>query len=62
MKKAIPPHCFNRSLIRSFSYLVYDLVVCFLLYYVATNYIPLLPKPLSYLAWTAYVYVQGCFM
>ena len=62
IKKAIPPHCFERSLIRSFSYLVYDLAVCFLLYYAATNYINLLPKPLSYLAWTAYIYVQGCFM
>ncbi|WOG93930.1 hypothetical protein DCAR_0313218 [Daucus carota subsp. sativus] len=62
IKKAIPPHCFNRSLIRSSSYLVFDIAVCFFLYYIATNYISLLPAPLSYVAWTAYVYVQGCFM
>ncbi|KAL8103672.1 hypothetical protein AgCh_028029 [Apium graveolens] len=62
IKKAIPPHCFNSSLIRSSSYLFFDLIVCFLLYYIAKTYIPLLPLPLSYLAWAAYVFVQGCFM
>ena len=25
LKKAIPPHCFQRSLLTSFSYVVYDL-------------------------------------
>ncbi|KAH9617822.1 hypothetical protein KSS87_020893 [Heliosperma pusillum] len=62
LKKAIPPHCFKRSVLRSFSYVVYDLTIAFILYYVATNYISLLPKPLSYLAWPVYGFVQGCVL
>ncbi|KAK1386693.1 Omega-6 fatty acid desaturase, endoplasmic reticulum [Heracleum sosnowskyi] len=62
LKKAIPPHCFKRSVLRSFSYVVYDLVIASILYYVATNYIQLLPHPLSYIAWPIYGYVQGCFL
>lgn len=60
IKKAIPPHCFNRSVLRSFSYVVYDLVISSLLYYVATTYIHLLPSPLSSLAWVLYWICQGC--
>ncbi|CAN0927658.1 Delta(12)-fatty-acid desaturase FAD2 [Linum grandiflorum] len=59
VKKAIPPHCFQRSLLRSFSYLAYDLTVITLLYHIATSYFHLLPKPLSYLAWAAYWAAQG---
>lgn len=62
LKKSIPPHCFKRSVLHSFSYVVYDLTIAFLLYYVATNYINLLPKPLSYLAWPIYGFVQGCVL
>ncbi|KAL8133491.1 hypothetical protein AgCh_008813 [Apium graveolens] len=39
IKKAIPSHCFERSLFRSLSYLMYSLAVCFL-HYAATKYIP----------------------
>ncbi|CAI9291812.1 unnamed protein product [Lactuca saligna] len=60
IKKAIPPQCFERSLIRSFSYLVHDLTVVWILYYLATTYIPQLPHPLPYLAWPVYWFVQGC--
>ncbi|KAH7842221.1 hypothetical protein Vadar_002798 [Vaccinium darrowii] len=60
IKKAIPPHCFNRSVLRSFSYLISDLVISTLLYYVATTYIHLLPSMLSSLAWVLYWICQGC--
>nr|AGC65506.1 FAD2-9 protein [Carthamus tinctorius] len=60
IKKAIPPHCFQRSLIRSFSYLVYDLTAVSIFYYLATTYIPQLPYPLAYVAWPVYWFVQGC--
>lgn len=60
IKKAIPPHCFQRSVLHSFSYVVYDLTIVFILYYLATNYIQLLPHPLPYLAWPLYWIVQGC--
>ncbi|XP_055819954.1 delta(12)-fatty-acid desaturase FAD2-like [Solanum dulcamara] len=60
IKKAIPPHCFQRSLIRSFSYLIQDLILVSLFYYIATTYFQLLPSPLSYLAWPTYWIAQGC--
>ncbi|XP_021721668.1 delta(12)-fatty-acid desaturase FAD2-like [Chenopodium quinoa] len=62
IKKAIPPHCFQRSVLRSFAYVVYDFTIAFILYYVATNYINLLPKPFNYLAWPVYGFVQGCVL
>ncbi|KAI3801389.1 hypothetical protein L1987_29494 [Smallanthus sonchifolius] len=60
LKKAIPPHCFQRSTIRSFSYLAADLTAALVLYYVATTYIPHLPHPLPYLAWPLYWLLEGC--
>ncbi|KAJ4822577.1 hypothetical protein Tsubulata_021491 [Turnera subulata] len=62
LKKAIPAHCFHRSLLRSFSYLAYDLSVCYALFYVAKTYIPILPSPLNYVAWPIYWFIQGAFM
>lgn len=62
IKKTIPPHCFQRSLIRSFSYIIYDLTLISIFYYLATSYIPLLPETLRYLAWPIYWAVQGCVM
>ncbi|KAL7609061.1 hypothetical protein Lser_V15G14284 [Lactuca serriola] len=60
IKKAIPPHCFQISLIRSFSYLVFDLIISSILYYLATTYIPQLPHPLPYIVWPVYWFLQGC--
>lgn len=62
IKKAIPPHCFQRSLIRSFSSVVYDLSLAFLFYYIATSYFQILPYPLSYFAWPIYWAFQGCIL
>ncbi|KAL3351896.1 hypothetical protein AABB24_020136 [Solanum stoloniferum] len=60
IKKAIPPHCFERSLIRSCYYLVHDLILIYIFYYIAATYLHVLPSPYSYLAWFAYWIVQGC--
>lgn len=60
LKKAIPPRCFQRSVIHSFSYVVYDLIVISTLLYLALYQIPNLPSPLSYLAWPLYWVCQGC--
>ncbi|KAK4355029.1 hypothetical protein RND71_027223 [Anisodus tanguticus] len=60
IKKAIPPHCFHRSLIRSSSYLVQDLILVFIFYYIAATYFHVLSSPYCYLAWPAYWIVQGC--
>ncbi len=59
LKKAIPPHCFKRSALRSFYYVVHDLVIVSIFYYLANTYIPLLPSPLTYLAWPLYWFCQG---
>ncbi|KAJ6428004.1 hypothetical protein OIU84_023419 [Salix udensis] len=63
IKKAIPPHCFERSLLRSFSYVVYDLCISFLLFYIAATYFhrpP--PSPLACVAWPIYWILQGCIL
>ncbi|XP_047327481.1 delta(12) fatty acid desaturase FAD2-like [Impatiens glandulifera] len=62
IKRSIPPHCFQRSLITSFSYVVYDLLVASFLYYAATSYIHLLPALSAGFAWLIYAYVQGCVL
>ncbi|KAM7270249.1 hypothetical protein ACFE04_029463 [Oxalis oulophora] len=62
VKKAVPPHCFQRSVIHSFSYLIWDLIIASIFYYVATNYFHQLPASLSYLAWPIYWACQGCVM
>ncbi|MBA0580800.1 hypothetical protein Gorai_023002, partial [Gossypium raimondii] len=62
IKKAIPPHCFQRSVLRSFSYLLYDFILASLFYHVATNYFPNLPQLLSNVAWPLYWAMQGCIL
>ncbi|XP_077215575.1 fatty acid desaturase 2 [Tasmannia lanceolata] len=62
LKKSIPPHCFQRSILRSFSYVVSDLTITSILYYLATTYFFLLPRPLSFLAWPLYWAIQGCVL
>nr|AIN36675.1 delta 12 desaturase [Cannabis sativa] len=62
IKKAIPPHCFKRSLIRSFACVFHDLFFASLFYYVATSYFHLIPKPISYIAWPIYWIFQGCIL
>nr|Q84UB9.1 RecName: Full=Delta(12)-oleate desaturase; Short=PgFAD2 [Trichosanthes kirilowii]AAO37752.1 delta-12 oleate desaturase [Trichosanthes kirilowii] len=60
IKKVVPPHCFHRSLLRSFSYLLSDLAFVSLFFYLAIAYFPLLPHPFPYIAWPLYWIFQGC--
>lgn len=62
IKKSIPPHCFERSLLRSFSYVVYDLCISFLLLYIAATYFHRPPSPLACVAWPMYWILQGCIL
>ncbi|XP_020210268.1 omega-6 fatty acid desaturase, endoplasmic reticulum isozyme 2 [Cajanus cajan] len=62
VKKAIPPHCFQRSVIRSFSYVFYDLTIASCLAYVAINYFSTLPHNLFLLSWPLYWAMQGCVL
>lgn len=61
LRRAIPPHCFDRSLQRSLSYLAADLVAVAALYF-ASTFIdqPAIPRWLAYgLLWPAYWFFQG---
>ncbi|CAN1133648.1 Delta(12)-fatty-acid desaturase FAD2 [Linum perenne] len=60
IKKAIPQHCFQRSLPRSLSYLASDLIITAVFYHIAATYIHVLPNPLPYVAWPIYWAMQGC--
>nr|Q6RS96.1 RecName: Full=Delta(9) fatty acid conjugase-like enzyme; AltName: Full=Fatty acid desaturase 2-2; Short=DsFAD2-2 [Dimorphotheca sinuata]AAS72901.1 delta9 fatty acid conjugase-like enzyme [Dimorphotheca sinuata] len=62
LKKAVPPHCFTRSLSLSFYYLFYDLIKVCILFYVASKYIPMLPYSLSCIVWPLYWFFQGAFL
>src|ERR1044072_8276719 len=62
IKKAIPPHCFERSLLSSFSYVLHDLSLAFLFFYIATTFFHLLPHPLPFIAWPIYWILQGCVL
>ncbi|XP_034915819.1 delta(12)-acyl-lipid-desaturase [Populus alba] len=62
IKKAIPPHCFQRSLLCSLSYVVYDLSFSFLFCYIAITYFHLLPSPLASITWPIYWVLQGCIL
>ncbi|XP_042481415.1 delta(12)-fatty-acid desaturase FAD2-like [Macadamia integrifolia] len=62
IKRAIPPHCFRRSVLRSFSYVVYDLTIVSILYYIATTFFHRLPTHLSLVAWPIYWAIQGCVL
>ncbi|CAL5038334.1 unnamed protein product [Urochloa decumbens] len=60
IKRAIPPHCFQRSVVTSSSYLLCDLASATALLYLAVAVIPTLPAPLRLAAWPAYWAAQGC--
>ncbi|KAF7085571.1 hypothetical protein CFC21_088987 [Triticum aestivum] len=62
IRKAIPPHCFQRSVIKSFSYVVYDLAIIASLLYAALVWIPALPTMQQLGAWPLYWAAQGCVM
>ncbi|KAG0480240.1 hypothetical protein HPP92_010836 [Vanilla planifolia] len=62
IKKAVPPHCFNRSALRSFSYVVHDLVIAGGLLFLALSVIPKIPYPYHLVAWPLYWVAQGCVL
>lgn len=62
LKKAIPPHCFNRPLLRSFFYLGYDLLIAAFLLYSTTTHLFTLPGMLGWALWVGYWAAQGCVL
>jgi hypothetical protein len=62
MRDAIPAKCFERSMLRSFSYVARDLVAVSCLFYSAVKLAQAdLPWTLAVPAWTLYSFVQGLF-
>nr|AEU04701.1 fatty acid delta-12-desaturase [Lobosphaera incisa] len=61
LRKAIPVHCFERSIPRSFAYLAADLAAIAVMYYLSTFIDhPAVPRVLAWgLLWPAYWYFQG---
>ncbi|KAJ5760696.1 Oleate hydroxylase FAH12 [Penicillium odoratum] len=60
LRSKVPAHCFERSAIKSFSYLVRDIIYASILVWLALK-IDLLPTPLMRAsAWILYTFVQGC--
>ena len=61
LRKAIPPHCFERLTLRSFSYLATDLLGVALLYYASAWFAhPAVPAVVRWgLLWPAYWVLQG---
>jgi omega-6 fatty acid desaturase / acyl-lipid omega-6 desaturase (Delta-12 desaturase) len=60
IRKAVPPHCFQRSLVKSSLYLVRDLLIVLSLLYMALVGIPALPSPIQHIAAWLYWVAQGC--
>lgn len=62
LKNAIPPHCFQRSALRSFAYLIHDVLISGVLFYIAVTLFPALPSPFHLIAWPFYWASQGCVL
>eukprot|EP00249_Psilotum_nudum_P036208 c6570_g1_i1 orf=562-1674(-) len=58
LKNAVPPHCFNRSLVRSVAYLVADLLISTSLFYASGSIS--IPGVLGLSVWAIYWIAQGC--
>ncbi len=59
VRRAIPAHCFEKSLTRSLSYLALDVAVCAALWYAALWIdTPLVPRPLAWILWPLYWFWQ----
>ena len=70
IRRAIPSSCFERNLITSFGYVVYDLSIIASLFYLATHIPSIFPSstfgalalPLQHALWLCYWVCQGCVM
>nr|XP_018916235.1 PREDICTED: delta(12)-oleate desaturase-like [Bemisia tabaci] len=62
LKRAIPPHCFERSLARSFSFLLADVSAFFFFSFATATLVSILPWQAAYLAWPLHWFVAGTIM
>ncbi|CAG7721746.1 unnamed protein product [Allacma fusca] len=61
IRDSIPPRCFERSLLKSFMHLGFNIVICLALFYASTliNYFPIY---IRLFLWPAYWFVQGAYL
>ncbi|KAJ6642198.1 Delta(12)-acyl-lipid-desaturase [Pseudolycoriella hygida] len=64
LKAAVPAHCFERNMVKSFGYLAWDLLVCSVLFYGVYVVLELMSLPLIFKvpAYLVYWFVQGSYM
>nr|GFC69466.1 delta(12) fatty acid desaturase DES8.11-like [Tanacetum cinerariifolium] len=62
LKKAIPAHCFERSVIHSSYYIVHDLIVSYIFFFLANTYITYLPTPLAFITYPVYWFCQASIL
>ena len=60
LRQAIPQHCFERSLLRSSSYLACDLIIAGFLFW-GSSFIGDLPVAAGFLLWPVYWFCQVMF-
>ncbi|XP_068752313.1 uncharacterized protein [Montipora capricornis] len=61
LKAVVPPQCFERSTLRSFSYVAWDVSLAWLFYWCTGHFDhPYLPSWASYVLWPLYWVCQGC--
>jgi len=58
LRDCIPAHLFEKNLLISSTYVVVNLIICGILFYLST-FIDNLPKPLQFAIWPAYWWFQG---
>eukprot|EP01120_Amphizonella_sp_Union-15-10_P006903 TRINITY_DN2285_c0_g1_i1.p1 TRINITY_DN2285_c0_g1~~TRINITY_DN2285_c0_g1_i1.p1 ORF type:complete len:400 (-),score=45.67 TRINITY_DN2285_c0_g1_i1:26-1225(-) len=61
IRSSIPPHCFEKSALKSLSYVLTDLGMIAILVYATTYIDSYIPTILSYVAWLAYWFLCGAF-
>lgn len=64
LRNAIPAHCFERSLVKSFGYLLFDIVIITTLLHCAYAVLEKqsLPHYLQFIGYLIYWFIQGSFM
>lgn len=61
LRAAVPPHCFERSFVRSTYHLIKNALICAALFYGAT-YIDALPTAAQCVLWPVYWFLQGSYL
>nr|GEV82061.1 delta(12) fatty acid desaturase DES8.11-like [Tanacetum cinerariifolium] len=61
LKKAIPPHCFEKKLSSLYAISI-EILIVFTLYYAASNYFHILPRFVSCIVWPVYWIFQGVML